>query len=348
MGIMSKHHQAIQLTNCLRVGSSPKQDLGDLYKQAKQMPGFVRINFSATEKSSSTIHFRSVHDAALALVMQCQDIDDIGFSTAPTVSDKNPPLDQSAKPSQVLYVRIMKGMQPESLKKIVELLEGFESFFHTKTFGKIYFTSNALAAKAAERLWTETNIYSYFHHHKPDVDSSADSSTAGGSGCGGGRDGGSGDGKVEEGKTVHIQSLDRDFDGLYRLFLELAGASRIGYHKGYIFICFDKHSQAKSAVVRINNCTKMKARIVEFEYSPHFTPGSIGTPVKTVRMNFITSTPTESEIRNVFMTRPGFLKLSYTSKKCWATFSTVEAATDCVEHFNTHTNIKVVFCDKTK
>ncbi|KAJ3024499.1 UNVERIFIED_CONTAM: hypothetical protein HDU68_008106 [Siphonaria sp. JEL0065] len=331
MGI-TKNNQAVVLTNCLRVGANTKQDLGDLYKQAKDMPGFLRINFSATEKSSTTIHFRSVHDAALALVMQCQDIDDIAFSPVPTATDKSPPpLDQSAKPSQVLYVRIMKGMQPETLKKIVELLDGFESFFHTKTFGKIYFASCAFATTAAERLWKETNIYSYFHHHKPDIENGDSGDVAGGMIM-----------KRDDGKTVHVQSLDRDFAGLYRLFLELAG-----YHKGYIFFCFDKHSSAKAAVSRINGSTKMKARVVEFEYSPHFTPGSIGTPGNIVRMNFITTTPSEAEVRNVFMTRPGFLKLNYSSKKCWAMFSSVDAAADCVWHFNNHTNIKVVFCDKS-
>ncbi|KAJ3293706.1 hypothetical protein HDU79_011996 [Rhizoclosmatium sp. JEL0117] len=326
---MTVTRNQIVVTNCLRVGTPSTQDLGDLFKQAKQMPGFLRINFSAAEKNASTIHFRSAHDAALALVMQCQDLDDIAFvssSAAGRTEKSPPPLDQTANPSSVLYVRMMKGMTAEALLKIVSDLDGFDKFMNTKTFGKIYFVSAEYAMRAAERLWTETNIYSYFHHMKSDSENVTPNA------------------KHEESCTVHVQSLDRDFDGLYKLFLELPGANRIGYHKGYIFLCFDKHIAAKSAVSRINTSTRMKARTVEFEYSPHFTPGSIGTPGKMVRMNFITTS--ESEVRNVFMTRPGFTKLFYTSKKCWALFSTVEHARQCVEHFNDRTNIKVVFCNK--
>ncbi|KAJ3077028.1 hypothetical protein HDU98_009429 [Podochytrium sp. JEL0797] len=321
------HKPQVLLTNCLRVGPKEHKDLGDLYLEAKELPGFVRINFSAADKSSSTIHFRTATDAALAL-----DIDDVAFHK-PSDSNRaeNQPLDQSAKPSSVLYVRMMKGMTPEGLRKIVETIEGFSQFMHTKTFGKIYFSSPEYASKAAERLWRETNIYSYFHHMKSDSEASGESGSRG-----------------EESKTVHVQNLDRDFAALYKMFFELPGATRIGYHKGYVFLCFKEGSLAKSAVNRINTTTGMKARTVEFEYSPHFTPGSIGTAGKTIRMNFITTNPTEAEVRNVFSTHPGFQKLHFTSKKCWATFATVETANACLEHFNEHTNIKVVFCNAHK
>ncbi|KAJ3399521.1 hypothetical protein CcCBS67573_g08949 [Chytriomyces confervae] len=326
----------VTVTNCLRVGSECVQDLGDLFKQAKDLPGFVRINFSAADKNSSTIQFKSAHDAALALVTSMTDIRDVSFHSVPAnKSEANPPpLRQTAKPSQVLYVRMMKGMTPEGLRKIVESLDGFTQFQHAKTFGKIYFVSEKHAANASQRLWTETNIYAFFHHMKSDMD--ADSSIPGVPGLG--QDAGS--------TTVHVQSLDRDFAGLYKLFLELPGGSRIGYHKNYIFLCFDTHKSAKTAVSHINTTTYMKARTVEFDYSPHFTPGSLGIPGKTVRMNFITVFPKESEIHQVFATYAGFERLHYTSKKCWATFSSVTAATECLKHFNQYTNIKVVFCNK--
>ncbi|KAJ3095225.1 hypothetical protein HK100_005885 [Physocladia obscura] len=149
----------------------------------------------------------------------------------------------------------------------------------------------------------------------------------------------------EESKTVHVQSLDRDFAGLYKLFMELPDACRIGYHKNYIFLCFKTPESAKVAVESINKRTSMRARTVEFEYSPHFTPGSLGTPGKIVRMNFITVSPTEAEIRAVFMRHKGFTKLQYTSKKCWATFASIDTASKALQHFNAHTNIKVVFCN---
>ncbi|ORY51536.1 hypothetical protein BCR33DRAFT_780495 [Rhizoclosmatium globosum] len=273
---MTVTRNQIVVTNCLRVGTPSTQDLGDLFKQAKQMPGFLRINFSAAEKNASTfisvlpMTRRWLGNAVPGLGRHCFRVKQCCWKDGKSP----PPLDQTANPSSVLYVRMMKGMTAEALLKIVSDLTGLINL------------------------------------------------------C----------------RTVHVQSLDRDFDGLYKLFLELPGANRIGYHKGYIFLCFDKHVAAKSAVSRINTSTRMKARTVEFEYSPHFTPGSIGTPGKMVRMNFITTS--ESEVRNVFMTRPGFTKLFYTSKKCWALFSTVEHARECVEHFNDRTNIKVVFCNK--
>ncbi|KAJ3350585.1 hypothetical protein HDU83_009518 [Entophlyctis luteolus] len=314
----------IEVTDCLKVNTNATQDLGDLFKHAKSLPGFVRINFSSAERNASTIHFRSPHHAALALVTRMQDIEEVSFHSVQSLnaSEKNPPpLGQVAKPSQVLYVRMMKGMTPDGLKKIVEELPGYLQFLHTKTFGKIYFASQEDAAKAADLLWTETNIYAFFHHMKSDcVDEN------------------------EESKTVHVQALDRDFAALYMLFTELPGAQRIGYHRSYIFLCFDSHKAARAGVEALHRRTRMKARIVEFEYSPHFTPGSLGTPGTSVRMNFITVSPSQKEVLAVFLTRPGFLGLTYTPKKCWATFDSTQTAAATVEHFNNHTNMKVVFC----
>ncbi|KAI8619201.1 hypothetical protein BC830DRAFT_820303 [Chytriomyces sp. MP71] len=273
-------------------------------------------------------------DAALALVTALTDIPDVAFHRIDAGKSEAdpPPLKQTARPSQVLYVRMMKGMTPSGLRKIVEGLEGFKEFQHTKTFAKIYFHRIEAAAAAAERLWSETNIYAFYHHLKSDAEISGGMCTT--------ENGESGS------KTVHVQALDRDFADLYALFFELPGAKRIGYHKNYIYLCFTAHALAKRAVSHINARTGMKARSVDFEYAPHFTPGGLGEPCKTVRMNFITITPTEIEIKRVFLTRPGFQKLVYTSKKCWAHFATMEAAADCVRHFNEHTNIKVVFCNK--
>jgi hypothetical protein len=131
--------------------------------------------------------------------------------------------------------------------------------------------------------------------------------------------------------TVQIQEIDRGVPELMDYFEGVDGIERVGnvfifacwplimvcthtfstiqgYHVKSIFIVFADRRSALDGVRQINQETSMKARNVEFEYTPHFSksspnistsvcptciyrfmyiiaPGGLGDPCTTLRMN---------------------------------------------------------------
>ncbi|KAJ3417043.1 Enkurin domain-containing protein 1 [Chytridiales sp. JEL 0842] len=280
-------------------------------------------NYDGSSKGCLFV-FANAHDASWALLQIDYKVD-VHFyhSTIPPLPNRDifgGPL------SSVLYIRLMKGMTSTALEKIVAHLEGLDTIKISKAFVNLHFSSVEQAVKAARWLSSTTNIYTYFHHPHQKNDSAVKLSP-----------------EDIVSKTIHVQWLDRDMVDLVGYFFGLNGITLIGFHKQFLFANFKTEEDARKAVERVHRETNMKSRLVEFEYTPHFTPGSLGTPSETVRLEFSTISPSESEITGLFAMQDGFESLHYTPKRCFVKFRSIESAAACVEFFNTKTNLKVVF-----
>ncbi|KAJ3326376.1 hypothetical protein HDU76_012979 [Blyttiomyces sp. JEL0837] len=259
------------------------------------------------------------------------------------------PLVHTNDPSDVLYIRLMKGMTVRALEKIVQHIPGGPSMQAAKTFVKIQFNSSEEATLASEWLWSKTNIYAHYHSSSHPVPNSVPLTSSGQ------------DTNLltspsnplatsqvqSRGQTLHVQNLDRNVAELDRLFRGL-GVGRIGFHRDYLFLCFDSTEVAEQAMRYVHQFTSMRARAVKFQYSPHFTPSSLGSPDRIVKMTLATISPQANEMTALFSSHTGFIQLYFTPRKVWAVFDCVQNATACLEYFNERTNLRVVYCTNVK
>ncbi|TPX32854.1 hypothetical protein SmJEL517_g04107 [Synchytrium microbalum] len=307
-------------TNCLRVLDFENRDFGDLYQVAVALPGFVRVTFH--KEKECHIAFSTLQQSKAGLDWLSRNAGQVNVFYAPPQPQGS--MTQTAEPSSVLYVRLMHGMNTPSLQKIVEDYEGLEMMKPAENHVKLFFASVESASAGSERLFRETNIYAFFHH-----------------GCG---PGGSPNNLPGGPRTLHVTKLDRDMADL-RAYLSdrLPCLERIGFHDGYVFCCFLDHESAKTGRKMILNETRMKARLVEFQYVPHFQPTPLGTVGTTVRLDYNTIKPTGDEMLKFFGPYPGFAHIETRDKCCFASFRTPQQARAALEDLNNTTNLKAVY-----
>ncbi|TPX50665.1 hypothetical protein SeMB42_g01181 [Synchytrium endobioticum] len=307
-------------TNCLRLLDFENRDFGDLYQLAVTLPGFVRVTFH--KEKECHIAFNTLQQSKAALEWLSRNAGQVNVFYAPPQGGGS--MTQTADPSSVLYVRLMHGMTTTSLQKIVEDYEGLEMMKPAENHVKLFFSSIDTATAGSERLFRETNIYAFFHH-----------------GCG---PGGSPNNLPGGPRTLHVTKLDRDMADLRAYMMDrLPSLERIGFHDGYVFCCFLDHDSAKVSRKIILNETRMKARLVEFQYVPHFQPTPLGSMGSTIRLDYNTIKPTGDEMLKFFGAYPGFAHIETRDKCCFATFRTPQQAKAALEDLNGTTNLKAVY-----
>ncbi|KAJ3045116.1 hypothetical protein HDV00_011841 [Rhizophlyctis rosea] len=318
-------------TNSVRLLDKGTRDLGDMWALAYKTEGFSRVWLRPNSAGGTIVMFKSIRDAQNAIVQWRRTGTLEASHVIPPNVESEPA--HTAAPSTALYIRLMKGMTNEAMEKILRGLKGLTYLKFADNNVKAYFDTEASATHASDKLYQTTNIFS-FYWHPPHAD---DDSAASGSQPSKGS---------SHSRTLHISKLDRDLADLRAYFYTLPEPpTRIGFHRGYVFLVFDTAKDADAAMEHMQNDrnTRMIPRKVEMDYAPHFVPCPIGKPLKSIMISYLTIDPNAEEMERFFSGYKGFVTLDSGKKACFATFASEAEATVALEDLNNVTNLKAVY-----
>ncbi|KAJ3276482.1 hypothetical protein HK104_003668 [Borealophlyctis nickersoniae] len=317
-------------TTAVRLLDDGTVDFGDIWHMAYHMTGFHRLWLRPNNHGGTVVQFNSVKEASAGLQafkraghFDVQYIYPPSFETEPV---------QASEPSPALYIRLMKGMTETAMTKILKNLRGLDCLKFGDNNVKVFFNSVESATRASEKLYQTTNIFSfYWHPHTDDGGYSPSNHSSTG---------------PLSSRTLHVSKLDRDLADLRAYFYRFEDPpTRIGFHRGYIFVVFETAEAANRALARVraDTSTTMAARKVEMDYAPHFVPCPVGKPLRTIMLSYLTIAPTKEEMTRFFSGYSGFVSLTQGKKACFATFETEADATTALEDLNGATNLKAVY-----
>ncbi|KAJ3034139.1 hypothetical protein HDV00_005424 [Rhizophlyctis rosea] len=155
---------------------------------------------------------------------------------------------------------------------------------------KAYFDFEANPARAGDKLYQTTNIFSFCWHPPHVDDDSAASEVQPSKGS-------------SHSRTLHLAKLDRDLADLRACFYTLPEPlTRIGFHRGFVFLVFDTAEDADAAMDHMQNDrnTRMIPYKVDLDYARLFVPHTVGEPLRSVMNSHLSIDPNAEEMERFF------------------------------------------------